>query len=359
MSEINLDYLQKTMPKFKVWLETDEGKRFVAERAIKDSFFSTKFSSGNIDNIDEGILRELARILWSYGGWNNKDYIADQMLKSGLPRIREAFKNLFYSDKPLAERYDQMRGMWMMGAATISEILAHFDPCAYPIYNRRAKSSLIKLGVKGDLLPKSATISGSQYESYAKVVMSVFDKVQKIFPHISDLLKLDFLLYYISTVIEEKAEKVLTESGLNERFDHDTAIDQILQLGDSLGFDIQKEYSVTSGCRIDAIWKSKVANLGTITYAFEVHNKGSRDSAILNLQRIFNADPTVQKAVIVATDEELAKFKGEIVSLSEDFRNSVGYFSVKSLEEALIHQEALKRILALIGLMKTRTKAET
>ena len=126
-------------------------------------------------------------------------------------------------------------------------------------------------------------------------------------------------------------------------------------LGDNLGFEIQKEFTVTSGCRVDAVWKSRVANLGMITYAFEVHKSGSRDSAILNLQRIFNADPTVQKVIIVSTDKELERFKEEIATLSEDFRNSVGYFRVKDLEDALTHQEALKKTLESIGLMKKRT----
>ena len=31
------------------------------------------------------------------------------------------------------------------------------------------------------------------------------------------------------------------------------------------------------GCRIDAAWRSRIAHLGTISYAFEVHRKGSRD----------------------------------------------------------------------------------
>lgn len=342
------------MPTFSIWADAGEGQDFAFERDVKDVFFEN-FNPDNIERIDEGILRQLIRILWSFGGWTNKDYIADQMLQSGLPKIKTAFKILLHSNKPLAERFDKMREIRMMGAATISEILAQCAPCDYPIYNRRAKSSLIKLGVKSDLLPKSAVITGSQYEDYVEIVKSVFEKVKGAYPDINDLLQLDFLLYYISTLIEEKAERALVET--EEKFDHDATIDQILQLGDSLGFDIQKEYSVTSGCRVDAIWKSRVANLGMITYAFEVHNKGSRDSAILNLQRLFNADPTVQKVVIVASETELSRFKGEIATLTEDFRNSVGYFSVKWLEEALMHQEALKKIMATIGLMKTRTPA--
>jgi len=245
-----------------------------------------------------------------------------------------------------------MRKIRMIGAASISEILSHCDPREYPIYNRRAKSSLIRLGINVKSLPKSAAITGSQYEDYVEIVRSVLDKVEQLYPAISDFLQLDFLLYYISITIKEKVEKALV--GIEEKFDHDTTIEQLLRLGDNLGFEINKEVKVTRGCRIDAVWRSKIANLGMITYAFEVQRKGSRDSAILNLQRISNADPTVQKVVFVAVDSEIEKIKGEIATLREEFRNSVGYFRVKDLQEALLHQEALKNILASIGLMKTR-----
>jgi len=61
-----------------------------------------------------------------------------------------------------------------------------------------------------------------------------------------------------------------------------------------------------------------------------------------------------QKVVIVSTDIEIEKFKVEIASLTEEFRNSVGYFSVEDLEEALLHQESLKKIMGTIGLMRTK-----
>lgn len=354
MNGINHRFLEKIMPKFKAWLETEEGEEFSFDRKVKDVFFDAFLTPDEIEKMDEGVLIELIRLLWSYGLWNNKDWVLNQMLQSGLPKIKEAFRNLIYENKRLAKRFDQMAEIKMMGAATISEILAHHDPTQYPIYNRRAKSSLIKLGVDKNSLPKSAQIKGSQYEAYVKVVKSVFEKVSQVYPDITDLLKLDFLLYYVSILAEEKAEKGLQ---IEEKFEHDTTILQVLQLGDSLGFDIQREVSVASGCRVDAVWKSRVANLGIITYAFEVHKSGSRDSAILNLQRIFNADPTVQKVVIVSIDKELEKFRREIATLKEDFRNSVGYLRVKDLADALIHQEALKKILEGIGLMKKKTPA--
>jgi hypothetical protein len=356
MSDINRSFLDRIMPKFREWLKTEEGEKFAVEREEKDHFIRTYFTADKVEEIDEGILRQLIRILWSFEMWTNKDWLLDQMLQSELPEIREAFKNLLYGRDSLAGRFDKIREIRMMGAATISEILAHHDHSTYPIWNKRAKRSLIKLGINANLLPKSSQISGSQYANFVKVVKPLFKTVSQSYPEINDLLMFDFLLYYISTLIEEKAEKPLIQT--EEKFDHDNTILKLLQLGDSLGFEIQKEVTVATGCRVDAIWKSRIANLGMITYAFEVHKSGSRDSAILKLQRISNADPTVQKVVIVSTDNEIEKFKMEIASLTEEFRNAVGYFSVEDLEEALLHQESLKKIMGTIGLMRTKITAK-
>jgi hypothetical protein len=135
-------------------------------------------------------------------------------------------------------------------------------------------------------------------------------------------------------------------------FEHDVVVDKVIELGDGLGFEVQKEFSVMPGCRIDAIWRTRVANLGTISYAFEVHRKGSRDSAILNLQRI-RRDPTIQKVVIVSSKDELEQFRREIASLDEGFRNAVGYFEVQDLQRALSHVQSLRDILNSLGLLIT------
>lgn len=208
------------------------------------------------------------------------------MLKSGLPAIRGAFKNLLYGTEPIAKRFDAVRRtVFMMGAASISEILTHHDHTKYPIWNRRSRKGLVVLGVEESLLPKSTQISGGQYQEFCKLVEKVRSEVAAHHSQFADLFTLDFLLYFVSTQEPDVGGTARPENAAAD-FDHDAAIEPVLELGDGLGFEVQKEYGVTRGCRVDAIWRSRVANLGTIAYAFEVHRKGSRDSAILNLQRV-------------------------------------------------------------------------
>jgi len=238
----------------------------------------------------------------------------------------------------------------MMGAASISEILAHHEHQEYPIWNSRSREGLVALGIGESQLPRSAQISGARYASFCELVRDVRGQVAAQYPESADLFQLDFLLYFIS--LQNEPTPPAPGATEVEDFDHAAIIDQVLELGDGLGFEVQKEFSVMRGCRIDAIWRSRVANLGTIAYAFEVHRRGSRDSAILNLQRV-RRDSAIQKVIVVSARDELEKFKGEIESLDESFRNAVGYFEVQDLQRALDHLQELKDILKTLGLLSS------
>jgi hypothetical protein len=109
-----------------------------------------------IERLEEGTLRQMIRRMWAYGSWTNKDYLLDEMLKSGLPTIRSCFEFLLFSDAPLAERFDRIvTDVRMMGAASVSEMLCHFDKSRYAIWNRRAREGLVRLGVSEGALPAS------------------------------------------------------------------------------------------------------------------------------------------------------------------------------------------------------------
>lgn len=355
MLQLNIEMLERTVPKFNDFLK-GEGDKWREERELKDKFFSKYFSKEQISNLEEATLRQLIYILWAFNGWTNKDYLFQEMLKSGIDKIKEAFSHLLYSEDSIADRFDFIRSnVRMMGAACISEILAHSEHSKFPIWNTRSKKGLVSLGIPESSLPKSAQISGAQYQAFCELVGKVRDDVSRLHAEFKDLFALDFLLYYISLEkIESPSTHIPGAAGadaiLNEDFEHDAVIDQVLELGDGLGFEVQKEFYVTQGSRIDAIWRSRIANLGTLKYAFEIHRRGSRDSAVLNLQRV-KRDPSIQKVIIVSTEAELEKFRGEISSLEESFRNSVGYFKVDDLQEALDHLGAMKDILKSLGLL--------
>jgi len=330
---------------------TKEGKNLIVETEKKDLFFKNFFKKDNLKKIDEGSLREFIKMLWSYDFWTNKDYILGEMLKTGIDNIKKAFEYLVYSNDTIEKRFDYvLKNVRMIGVGAISEILIHSDNKKYPFWTRRTKDAISFLGYKDKILEsKGININGKQYQSFIEIMTDLLKKVKEINPEIDDFLKLNLFIFYISSeVIGKKQPDII------EEFDHNTTVDDIFTLGDGLGFEVAKEVNVAPGCRVDVIWKSRIANLGVISYAFEVHNKGSMDSAILNLQKVLQKDPSIQKVVLVSNAENLDKFKEQISSLYESFREKVGYFEINELNNALDNLKSLKENLSPLGFMNIK-----
>ena len=160
-----------------------------------------------------------------------------------------------------------------------------------------------------------------------------------------DLLAVDYFLYEIWYVEKEKVEirgDVIEEA---YEFDHNEVRDFINEIGVQLGFETDTEKSIAHGARVDVVWRAKIANLGVVTYVFEVHKKGSIDSLILNLQRALN-NPTVQKIIAVSDKAQLEKIRGEIKSLPEIFRKTLTFWEVS---DAIRTHEKLSEVIRSIN----------
>ena len=111
---------------------------------------------------------------------------------------------------------------------------------------------------------------------------------------------------------------------------------------------------VARGAQVDALWSSRIGNLGEVKYVFEVQDGGgSVDSLLLNLQRA-QADPIVQKLVVVANTKMLTKVKDEADPLPEAFRKAMAYWEAKDVLEAYDLQKRFYDILDSLELVKTR-----
>ncbi len=141
-----------------------------------------------------------------------------------------------------------------------------------------------------------------------------------------------------------KEEKVAIEEE-DYDFDHDEIVEKLVELGSGLGFEANSEVQVARGSRADVLWQAKIANLGVVSYIFEVHRSGSIDSLTLNLQRAKN-NPTVQKLVVVANTKNLKRIREEVETLSEEFRKSIAYMEAK---DALRASELLSELNAIIS----------
>ena len=92
-------------------------------------------------------------------------------------------------------------------------------------------------------------------------------------------------------------------------FIHDEMIEQLVAIGQALGFQTEKEKLVAKGAKVDAVWQTRIANLGVVMYVFEVQTHGSINSLVLNLQRA-QVNQSVQRLIVVATAKDIEKMCG-------------------------------------------------
>lgn len=323
--------ITELLPGFHEWIDTDEAKESIKERENREQQLRTLLDVTKIDKLSELDYRQIISLLWAYGGWTNKDYLADSMLKrTDFSSLKSELRNLLYGNASLKARYDgffeRVKGI---GPAGITEILAFADSEHYGIWNDKSRKGLEMLGLAKELPTNKYKINGSDYEKVINALRSIFEIVKPIEGK-PDLLLVDLFLYYVfkSGKIQIPSEKEGYE------FDHDEIVDKLVQLGDGLGFETDSKKWIAKGAEVDVLWQAKIANLGVLNYVFEVQKSGSIDGLILNLQKAKN-NPTVQKLVVVANKENIQKVKEEVESLPDlSFIKSLTFLEVTDVEKA-------------------------
>lgn len=356
MLKINMGLLDRLIPQFRKTIATED-QDWRKDREERAKFLAKYFSKEQIAKLDEGALRELIHMLWAFSGWTNKDYLLQEMLKSSLDTIKQAFLNLLYSNDSIDKRFDYMEhNVKRMGPACISEILLYRDHTKYPIWNTRSKTALLALGIDNHLL-KRPHINGSQYREFCELVNDAHSQVVNKYPEVEDLFAFDYLLFFISqqkdlTPFSKEVESI---SEIKDEATHKEVIERLLKLGDGLGFDVDDEVPVRPKCQVDAVWSTRIANLGMVSYAFEVQKKGSPDKAIVHLQTV-SSDPTFRRVFLVSTEDGLEDLRARIKGLGDDyFKKRVSYFNVDDLQVAIDHLDALKEILKNVGLQEEKS----
>lgn len=339
------------LPEFEKWLNTDEARESLRERDDKLHEFRTLLSPDAIEQLTELDFRRIIVSLWAYLGWTNRDYVTDRILKNtDFKIVRSELKNLLYGSEPFSSRYDRFfEKVKGIGPAGITEILAFTDPKQYSIWNDKTRKGLDILGLGQKLPTEKYKISGAEYSEVNEALKSL-SRMIKNGEAEPDLIYVDLFLFYLVTQGSKEAE--VAAEGEDYDFDHDEIVDKLAELGNGLGFEADTEQPIAKGAKVDVLWQAKVANLGVISYVFEVQRAGSVDSLILNLQKAKN-NPTVQKLVVVANIKELKRIRNEVESLSEDFRKSLAYLEARDVNRAVNLLTELNSIISRLELVKT------
>jgi len=235
-------------------------------------------------------------------------------------------------------------------------LLSFVHPEYCGLWNKKTRLALPLLGFS-ETLPflKKYQINGAEYETLNNLLFEIRDELTSHNLPAVDLLGINYFLYAIRNKDEGMETPLLEGASIPPTitdFDHDEAIDQLLTIGQWLGFEVEKEKLISPGSKVDVIWQARVANLGVVTYVFEVQRHGNRDSLIINLMNAQN-NPTVQRLVVVALVNELEQIKVMVENLPENFRRIVGYMNVIELIRASDLVTELSGIINKLELVKS------
>ncbi|KUK24568.1 MAG: Uncharacterized protein XD58_1444 [Thermotoga sp. 50_1627] len=341
MRELTREQKEKIRSYYKIISKLPEFQDEEKLRHERTSLVDFLRSPAEIDRMNDLDLRKMVSNLWAYSSWTNIDYVVEGIIKEN-PDLRKHFKELLYGDGSFEDRFTRfLKSVKHFGPAAITEILCLYDPQNYGIWNDRSRKALKILGF--DNLPLNKYyITGAEYSRINGTLKLIAKELQNLGHKNADLITVDLFLWlvwkYESRKQKETGEK---EVSAVEDFDHNEIKDFIQQIGIWLGFEANTEEHIAKGAQVDVAWRVKIANLGVITYVFEVHRKGSIDSLILNLQKAIS-NPTVQKVIAVSTEEQIERIKKEVEPLPENFRKMLAYWNVA---DVINTHEKLKEVI--------------
>jgi hypothetical protein len=309
--------------------KSEEFKKDIQEREEREKYFKG-LTEEKIKNLSEFDLGELVSRLWASQFWGNKNYLIQKILeKNKIVDLRSQLCDLFFGSEDVGKRYENfLNSITGLGPASVTELLCFFNPQEHGIWNDKARKALKTLGFSNIIPIEKYRITGEEYKRFIDILKEINRELKSEGFGKSDLLFVDYFLYKVW-------RKPKTEEEYFVDFDHDEIRDKIIDIGLWLGFETETEKIIGHGAKVDVIWRAKIANLGVVTYIFEVHKSGSIDSLILNLQKS-KRNPTVQKIIAVSDNKQLEKIGKEAIGLPEDFRKSLSVWDV--IEVQMVHQ---------------------
>lgn len=302
---------------------------------------------------DEAVFAEIIKKLWASQIFGNKEYLVDKIVKdNGIEKLKTKFDLLGECEYAPEKKYDAFIGSVKgMGPSMVTELICYLTPERAGIWNDKARKALTWLEVNQLPLNKYK-ITGQEYKELNDFLAFVALKMDQAGYKDADLLLVDYLLWEVWDSYVKNERQILPAPivTIKSQSRHDELINKIVEIGAWLGFDVESEKPIAIGSRVDAVWKAKIANLGSVSYVFEVQDRGSIDSLILNLQRS-QRNPTVQKLIIVSDISQIEKIKKEAETMPETFRKNCAYWSDEDVDETHQSLEQVSTAIAKLNLV--------
>lgn len=333
---------------FAKYISGDQFKKDQENRLSRISYFQRELPK-KLDELSEAEIEKLVIMLWASQMWGNKQYLVQKVISdNGIEKIQHGLKILLNTSKKPADRYEQfLKEVKRLGPASVTEMLCYIQPDTCGIWNQKARQALKILGLDNYINPEKYRITGDEYETFNKVLISICEELKNAKFENVDLLFVDYFLYEVT---QTETEQLLKPKAM-EAFDHDEIRDLIQNIGVMLGFDTDTEVQIGYGAKVDVVWRARIGNLGLVTYVFEVHKSGSIDSLLLNLQKA-KSSPTVQKVIAVSDEVQLEKIKRESEGLPEEFRRSLAFWQAVEVQKVGESLQSAIEIINRLGLVQ-------
>lgn len=309
------------------------------ERKGRVAWFQA-WDKNRLSALDPDTLEEYMSPLWAMRVWGNRRYYTDLIIeKNTIESVRVNLCTLLFGEAPVEQRWDKFReNVYQIGPAMVSELLSHYYPTQFPVWNRKAKEALELLGE--EKLPKyDYQLSGAFYNHFIDLASNVAKALTKAGFEDVDMLLVDYFFWELSQGDHDPLPLSLSNDQntsvpvmqRDQQFVHNELRDKIAEIGTWLGFKTSTEQNVTVGTRIDVLWESSIGNMGRVLYVFEVQTSGSIDSLQLNLLRSLS-NPAVQAVVAVSDERQLERIKAEASTLPE-LKNKLRYWDAREVLE--------------------------
>lgn len=254
--------------------------------------------------------------LWSMIVWGNKKYIADKIIESnGFNNVKNMLIDLLYGTRDIVERWNNFyRNIKHIGPSSMSELLSYINPNEYVICNKITCACFRYLDVES-VPVYNYQYTGQNYKRLCSIAKKIKNELEKENIANVDLLIVDYMFWDIIYPFSKKEKSIETIDDIQiekdeKQFIHNDIINQIVEIGQWLGFESKSEVKIADGAVVDAIWQAQIGNMGKVIYAFEVQTHGSIDSLILNLQKATN-NFAVQAIVAVSDEKQIERIKKE------------------------------------------------
>ncbi len=343
----NRSVLTSHIADFLAYTHTEAYRQDLSVRERRIRFFQ-KILPQRLDGLSEADVEEVLGHLWASKMWGNRSYLVRKILEeNSLDQLQQNLQMLYTLRDDPEEAYVRfLRNSRYWGPASITEVLTYIYPQRCFVWNRLIREAIRELDLGRIINPAKYTLSKDEYARLNKLAGLLQQELEKAGVKNADHLTVVFFLFNIA--------KGITVSDVSlplEGFDHDEIRDLIAAIGTNLGFDSETEVRIFKGARVDCVWRARIANLGTVTYVFEVHRSGSIDSLLLNLQKALSA-PTVQKVIAVSDRVQLERIRAETEGLPESFRRALRLWDVEDVIQTARAMERVAASIEQLGLLE-------